>query len=192
LQLFFFWCRVHHGLCTEIYRVGVVEPVTTPPITDGFQRRLSGHLSLIGVETTATATATATPGEEDDDDEDDDEEENNMRVSVRERIKSESSLQMPSAGLTRSSYMTNSTNASRMSGLSDFPVPPTADMATHIKLLDAYFDGPPRMIGVGGDASTLASGGGSPMQPVSRRMTFGGDEDIEDIAKSLSSPRQSP
>jgi serine/arginine repetitive matrix protein 2 len=141
----------------EIYRVGQVETVVTPPATDN-HNRLSGHLSLV-----------------DDGDAPLEDESNTVQV----RPKSPSSL-LPSAGLTRSSYMTTSTNASRMSGLSDFPVPP-ADMAAHIKLFEPYFDGPSRAIPDYPPSE-------SPQPPISRRMTFGGDEDIEDIAKSLSSP----
>ena len=73
----------------------------------------------------------------------------------------------PSAEATRSSYMTTSTNGSRMSGLSDFPAPP-GDVAAHMRLIETYLgDGPPARSG-------------------HRRMTFGVDEDVEDIARALS------
>jgi serine/arginine repetitive matrix protein 2 len=157
-----------------------VEHVTTPPATDS-DRRLSEHLSLVDEEI-------AGPPEEDAND-------------VRVRVKSEASLLPPSAGLTRSSYMTSSTNGSRMSNLSDFPTPP---MGAHIKLFDSFFA--PRGDDIGREEreERLEQDEGqgsereqeregtsdSPQAPVSRRMTFGGDEDIEDIAKSLSSPRR--
>ena len=146
--------------------MGVVGTVVTPPATES-DHRISGHLSLV--------------------DEDTDIQAHDDGINVR---KSEASLAPPSATLTRSSYMTSSTNASRMSGLSDFPIPPaTSDGAVgdmqqadhHIKLYDSLFDGPPRMM-------NESRSGESPQAPMSRRMTFGGDEDIEDIAKALSAP----
>ena len=141
-------------LVIEPFRVGVVESLATPHATTS-PRRSSGHVSLVDEELPQTT-------EEPD---------------THLRIKSQHSLQPPtSAEATRSSYMTTSTNGSRMSGLSDFPVPP-ADIAAHMRMLDTYMESGSR---------ELASGG-SPEPPVSRRMTFGGDEDIEDIAKALSS-----
>jgi serine/arginine repetitive matrix protein 2 len=141
----------------EIARVGLVEPILTPPATTN-DRRLSGHLSLVDEDVDADEGV----------------------ATARLRVKSGTSLQTPSAaGQTRSSYMTTSTSASRMSGLSDFPIPP--DMANDIKLFDSFFDDSAR-------ASIDHSSDPEPQPPVSRRMTFGGDEDIEDIAKSLSAP----
>lgn len=47
-----------------------------------------------------------------------------------------SSLTLPSAGLTRSSYLTTDSGGSRISGLSAFPRPPSAQSAD---ILATYF-----------------------------------------------------
>jgi len=145
---------------TSMYRVKQVETVSTP-LAISNDIRVSDHTSPV------------------------DEPVLNVEMDVdnhsrQTRIKSQASLQPPSAGLTRSSYMTSSTSGSRISGLSDFPAPPGEVGLTpaHMSLLDSYFDN---------RSSTQTV---DPFPPGSRtisRMTFGGDEDIEDIANALSS-----
>jgi hypothetical protein len=146
-----------------MYRVGHAEVASTPPAVSN-DRRLPDHPSPSNEPIREV-------------------QENAEIDSHQIRIKSQTSLHPPSAGLTRSSYMTTSTAGSRMSGLSDFPAPPGQAEVTpaHMSLFDSYFDesSSPRAR----DSFGLSSGS----RTISRRMTFGGDEDIEDIANALSS-----
>jgi len=138
----------------------------------------------------------------------------------RQTATSHSSLQPPplSSDPTRSSYLTSS-DASRMSNLSDFPAPPPQQLTpAHMSLLSSYFDEtltPSELteVKVTGQLRPAArSRSGSvqtsrpPIEPrntprpeartpadipntdgQSRRLTFGGDEEIEDLLASLSS-----
>lgn len=85
-----------------------------------------------------------------------------------------SSLGAPvSSNAARSSFMTSGTDASRMSGLSDFPVPPTDITPEQLSVLDSYFDdsrnsrqdngflSPPRPGVLVREASTTTFGGQS-------------------------------
>jgi serine/arginine repetitive matrix protein 2 len=124
--------------------------------TAGNRPASSGHASLVDEESSSDEMAPAQP-----------------------RIKPQQlSLQPPSALIeeTRSSFMTTSTSGSRMSGLSDFPVPP-GDLTVHMTMLETYLE----------DGATEIPSRASPGLPASRRMTFGGDGDVEDMIKSLSS-----
>lgn len=57
-----------------------------------------------------------------------------------ERVTSLSSSLSPiGTHLTRSSYMTTGTDTSRMSGLSDFPVPPADLTPAHTSIIASYF-----------------------------------------------------
>lgn len=157
------WC--YGGTETDVvvglFRVGLVEAVSTPPAMFS-DHRMSDHLSYV-------------------EDPERRSEESMDDVTERQaRIKSQSSLQPPSAGVTRSSYMTTSTNGSRMSGLSDFPAPPAQLRMTpsHTSLPNSYFESHQQ------NEDLLPT---VPPPPSNRRMTFGGDEDVEDIAKALSS-----
>ncbi|KAI0692900.1 hypothetical protein BC835DRAFT_1492116 [Cytidiella melzeri] len=90
------------------FRLGEVEAVSTPPITTS-AARFSAELSLV---------------------EHDNPEDNTLRVdtSVIHRLSERSTLLSPRSPYspnTRSSYRTSGTDISRMSGLSDFPAPPT-------------------------------------------------------------------
>ncbi|KAK0494623.1 hypothetical protein EDD18DRAFT_350882 [Armillaria luteobubalina] len=80
---------------------------------------------------------------------------------------------LPSADLTRSSYLTNSSLYSRMSNLSDFPVPPVQDAPPRVSYTSSYFDDQYTTR----DARSVTS---------SKRMTFGGDEEIDQLLASLS------
>jgi serine/arginine repetitive matrix protein 2 len=100
--------------------------------------------------------------------------------TVQSRV--DSGLQPPSANPTRSSYMTTSTG-SRMSGLSDFPAPPRHH-AIHMSLLSSYFDE--------ALSQSEARASRSPTPPIpsdgnDRRLTFGGNEDIDELVAALSS-----
>jgi hypothetical protein len=80
--------------------------------------------------------------------------------------------------------MTSTTDGSRMSGLSDFPEPPSVDHLTpaHMSIISSYF---------GGDTSHKqleeASSTNNATTPENRRhanrMTFGGSEDIEQVGE---------
>lgn len=97
-----------------------------------------------------------------------------------------SGLQPPLTDVTRSSYITTST-ASRMSGLSDFPVPPK-DFAHHrMSLLSAFFNdanGRPSLPMRGENGPSEIS---SPQNFNSNnRLTFGAGADAEEIVQALS------
>lgn len=94
----------------ETFRVGSIEAVSTPPIINT-PHRFSTELSLIG-HTAADFGVTI------DDRRDSD--------YLEPRVVSErSTLLTPISPNARSSYMTSNTDTSRMSGLSDFPAPPS-------------------------------------------------------------------
>ncbi|GAW10324.1 hypothetical protein LENED_012578 [Lentinula edodes] len=107
------------------FRVGQIESNITPPAVSGVSRvSLTGQMAFaIGDDALS-------------------EQHNNEDVppSTAHLTTAHSSLQPPSAGLTRSSYMTTS-DGSRMSGLSDFPDPPLQRLTpAHMSLLSSYFD----------------------------------------------------
>lgn len=94
-----------------------------------------------------------------------------------------SGLQPPLTDNTRSSFYTTSTG-SRMSGLSDFPVPPRDRMS----LLSAFFNDvngrPPMLVRVEGNGPSEPS----PIRTFNsnNRLTFGAGADAEDIVQALS------
>ncbi|KZT07029.1 uncharacterized protein LAESUDRAFT_652185 [Laetiporus sulphureus 93-53] len=103
-------------------RIGIVEAHGTPP-TLYSPDRLSTHLSLIHFTRDDRNTAQA-------------EEQPDNRVGSFQ-----SSLGVPRPGdQFRSSYMTGDTGTSRMSGLSDFPVPPADFTPEHMSVLNTYFE----------------------------------------------------
>ncbi|KAJ3744698.1 hypothetical protein DFH05DRAFT_1445372 [Lentinula detonsa] len=107
------------------FRVGQIESNITPPAVSGVSR-----LSLTG------QMAFAIGGDMRPEHLDDEE----APPSTARLTTAHSSLQPPSSGLTRSSYMTTS-DGSRMSGLSDFPDPPPQPLTpAHMSLLSSYFD----------------------------------------------------
>ncbi|KAJ8515490.1 hypothetical protein ONZ45_g7106 [Pleurotus djamor] len=137
---------------TERFRIGAVEALPTPPSLS-YDRRFSEHLSSYITQPPPGAPPTDEP-------------------SVR--VLSTSSLH-PSTLLSRTSYMTSS-DGSRMSGLSDFPVPPLQDQMTpgDMSVLNSYFE----------DVTIrqeLAS-----QTPRSPQATLPGDEEV-DFAMALSS-----
>lgn len=138
-----------------MFRVGKVESVSTPPATDH-------HLSLMG------QTADVLEPYHDSD-----------TITSESRARVLSGLQPPVTEGTRSSYMTTST-FSRMSGLSDFPIPPRDPLTPrHMSLLTSYFD------------EAMAQNEIQFLQdssmPHGRRLTFGVDQNAEDVAEALSS-----
>ncbi|KAF8195684.1 hypothetical protein K438DRAFT_1934158 [Mycena galopus ATCC 62051] len=102
----------------EPFRVGSVEAVSTPPAVSAAHRSsFTGQLSFAG----DTHEPPPVP---------------KHGIHIPRAV---SSLQPPhSADPTRSSYMTEST-VSRMSNLSDFPVPPS--QPAHMSVLSSYFHG---------------------------------------------------
>ncbi|KAF9457596.1 hypothetical protein BDZ94DRAFT_1272786 [Collybia nuda] len=148
-----------HEDVTARYRVGVVESVSTPPAISSDRRE--SQMGQMFVEDQIQPAPVP-------------------RDSSQSGV--HSSLQPPSAGLTRSSYMTTSTG-SYISGLSDFPAPPR-QYATHMSLLSSYFDE--------ALSQSEARVSRSPTPPIPadghiRRLTFGGDEEIEELVAALSS-----
>ncbi|KAL6299205.1 hypothetical protein BKA93DRAFT_830085 [Sparassis latifolia] len=110
----------------ESLRLGTVEVLSTPPPFET-THRFSTRLSLIGY---------ARGGRDEP-----------QTVSLRpSRISSQpSSLGAPpSSDAARSSFMTADTNVSRMSGLSDFPAPPTDVTPENMSVLNTYFEERPQ------------------------------------------------
>lgn len=100
-----------------------------------------------------------------------------------------SGLQAPLTDITRSSY-TSASTLSRMSNLSDFPVPPkdpNHPTPKHMSLLSSYFD----------EAISHSDSRPTPLPPAPAlleedRVTFGGNQSADDLAKTLSSPNPEP
>ncbi|KAL4266842.1 hypothetical protein AB1N83_002726 [Pleurotus pulmonarius] len=139
---------------TARFRIGVIEAVPTPPSTSE-DRRFSQHLSSYITHPGSSTQPTT--------------EDSSVRVV------SNASLQPPSTVLSRVSYMTSS-DGSRMSGLSDFPVPPLQDQMTpgNMSIVDSYFE----------DVTLRQEF--ALQTPMSRRSTLGGDEEV-DFAMAFSS-----
>ncbi|KAK7049734.1 hypothetical protein VNI00_005765 [Paramarasmius palmivorus] len=113
----------------DAYRLGHVESVSTPP-AEASDPRLSyvGQMSF--------AHGAGPTGEEDEDGD-----VLGTSPMFTRNGTAHNSLQPPSADPTRSSYMTSNSEGSRMSGLSDFPVPPPQQLTpAHMSLLSSYFD----------------------------------------------------
>ncbi|KAG5644199.1 hypothetical protein DXG03_008862 [Asterophora parasitica] len=153
---------------TALFRVGIVESALTPPIVENDNR-----LSFTGQLSFPEAQRPARPEDP----------EVSTIISPQPRI---NSLQLPSANPTRSSYMTTNSSASRMSGLSDFPAPPTVE---RMSLHTSYFE----------EAHSLSEGNESrsatpPAIPTispfddadtdaddTVRQKFGGEEEIDEL-----------
>jgi len=145
-------------------RLGQVEVVTTPPPVRSVHRlSSSGHVTLVD----------APDGSE------------IVKSSTNLGLRQTSTL---STGVTRSSCMTNDTNTSRISGLSDFPRPPSNAVPVHDSIIASYFDSTVQQQEEAEDASTVDS----PLVPIpqsmewreSLRATFGGEVDT-DVARAL-------
>ncbi|KAF7425999.1 hypothetical protein PC9H_008361 [Pleurotus ostreatus] len=139
---------------TARFRIGIVEAVPTPPSTSE-DRRFSQHLSSYITHPGSSAQPNA--------------------EEATVRVVSNASLQPPSTVLSRVSYMTSS-DGSRMSGLSDFPVPPLQDQMTpgNMSIVDSYFE----------DVTLRQEF--ALQTPMSRQSTLGGDEEV-DFAMAFSS-----
>ena len=95
--------------------------------------------------------------------------------------------------LTRSSYVTSTTEGSRMSGLSDFPTPPVQNLTpAHMSIIHSYFgrSTPPNQV-----EDLLSSNEAAHSEPgrnANFRMTFGGSEDMEVITPGSPHSPHSP
>ncbi|OSD04996.1 hypothetical protein PYCCODRAFT_1406322 [Trametes coccinea BRFM310] len=99
----------------EHLRMGEIEAVSTPPVF-ATEKRFSTHLSTFRYPDEPTSPTT--------------------EPSPHRVVSTQSSLGVPhSSDAARSSFMTNT---SGMSGLSDFPAPPSHD-ASHLSILNAYY-----------------------------------------------------
>ncbi|KAH9930813.1 hypothetical protein B0H21DRAFT_104970 [Amylocystis lapponica] len=102
----------------ETLRVGSIAAVSTPP-PFATEQRFSSRLSFIGYARGGRPRSQSYP-----------------RI-----VSQNSSLGAPlSSDALRSSFATGDTGTSRMSGLSDFPVPPTDITPAHTSVLNTYFD----------------------------------------------------
>ncbi|KAI0063839.1 hypothetical protein BV25DRAFT_1899064 [Artomyces pyxidatus] len=158
----------------QLLRLGTVEAVSTPAAMSTDQR-FSGHLSLIGeVGSRRSSEEGGLPTED-------------STITVRPRVISTTSLSAPRSAyteLTRSSYITNGTDTSRMSGLSEFPAPPqqfvvSADRAS---IFHSYFGDTQRS-----QTEDPPAAGVRPRPPMllidsSHRMTFGDQSDISEYS----------
>ncbi|KAI9511037.1 hypothetical protein F5148DRAFT_1281206 [Russula earlei] len=125
---------VHHD---EVLRMGTVEAVSTPPATIpayrlSFMGDVQGHSQESLLRVTADTRAPSTPSP--------------ILASIAHQGSRTSLLPaaLPSATTeaTRSSYLTDGTGTSRISGLSDFPAPPTQTVVSsdRVEVLNSYFD----------------------------------------------------
>ena len=106
-------------------RVGSIDALTTPAAVSSPQRS-STRLSFVHFLRENAAQQEQQAGQD---------------VVVPRVHSAYSSLGAPvSSNAARSSFMTSGTDASRMSGLSDFPVPPTDINTERFSVLDSYFD----------------------------------------------------
>lgn len=146
------------------FRVGIVESVSTPPPETADRRHSFTGQLLEGGEHIPHHVAFSEPAPEE---------------------KHQSTLLSPATDMTRSSYMTTSTTGSRMSNLSDFPIPPLdPSVATsHMSFLSNYHNNHAPV-----DFSDLEPMRDSlhPMDPHDRRFTFGFDQNAADVADELS------
>ena len=135
-------------------RVGVVESSSTPTTVSPPNR----PNSFTG-ETSSAAAANNESRQQDQPSTSD-------AISVSGEARARTGLNLPVSEVTRSSYMTTSTG-SRMSGLSDFPVPPK----DHRMSFGTYFNEP------------------LPPPPFTeqQQLIFGRNEDAGELAKTLSS-----
>lgn len=119
----------------------MVESVSTPPAVSSMRR--NSFLGTVFVDDSTNATAPAHASENRNQNPNQDQSPHEQEQQRRPRPRHEqvespesratrvlSGLQPPSTDATRSSYMTSST-VSRMSGLSDFPVPPKSHQHPH-------------------------------------------------------------
>jgi len=145
------------------YRIGLVESVSTPPAVASEHEVpfFNGHTAFVQDHQRPLSDA----------------EDFGSPIS-NERILS---LLQPPTEATRSSYMTTST-LSRMSNLSDFPVPPKDDYHTpdHTSIFSAYYG---RSLSQSDSQSHLAQS--SLLEE--ERVTFGINQNANDVANTLSS-----
>ncbi|KAL1676283.1 hypothetical protein EV122DRAFT_267317, partial [Schizophyllum commune] len=133
----------------DTVQVGLVIPVSTPPASASDPHRsFQGDVAYAHDMSARVSTRRS-----------------DVLSPASERV---NSLQPPSIQ-ARSSYMTSTSGGSRISGLSDFPVPPPNPDLTpaHMSLLSSYFDG--------ATASTENLPDVRPLNP--KRTTFGLEED---------------
>lgn len=109
-------------------RVGVVESILTPE-TVSPQHRPNSY---------AGETSGSTAANNESHQQEDRPSSSSHATAEAREARARTGLNLPVSEITRSSYMTTSTTASRMSGLSDFPVPPK----DHRMSLSAYFNEP--------------------------------------------------
>ncbi|KAG5635883.1 hypothetical protein H0H81_009783 [Sphagnurus paluster] len=150
---------------TELFRVGIVESVTTPPPVPTDRRSsYTGELSF-AEESRRPAQPIPIP-----------------------RIP-QTGLQPPLLDVMRSSYMTTSTG-SHMSGLSDFPAPPEQHPTEDTTLLSSYFEEAQAASDedVPHDTpSIFARSSFDDANSRDQRLTFGGEEEIHELVAALSS-----
>lgn len=133
-----------------MFRVGVVESISTP-MTVSPEHRPNSY---------AGETSSATNNEC----REQDQPSSSRATAVPGEARARTGLNPPVSDATRSSYMTTST-ASRMSGLSDFPVPPK----DHRISLSTYFNEP------------------LPPPFTEHQLSPGNNQDADDLAKTSSS-----
>jgi serine/arginine repetitive matrix protein 2 len=170
----------HVGVVDDL-RLGQVEVVTTPPPVRSVHRLSSSGVHFHSVPTarnSSPSTGHVTLVDAPDGSE-------IVKSSTNLGLRQTSTL---STGVTRSSCMTNDTNTSRISGLSDFPRPPSNAVPVHDSIIASYFDSTVQQQEEAEDASTVDS----PLVPIpqsmewreSLRATFGGEVDT-DVARAL-------
>lgn len=165
------------------FTVGEVGYIPTPEATSSSHRHsFAGQFVSAGRENVARLGEIA--GEEEDD-----------TITMPMQMENRGSLQPPH-NPSRGSYATNSSVYSRMSGLSDFPVPPSTDRTpAHMQVLSSYFDGldgdrdSHRAVSTMRDSVRPASEAPSRPSVSSNRLTFGGDAEIQELLDHLNHGR---
>jgi hypothetical protein len=160
-----------HWTVRSSVRLGAVEAVNTPPATVHDHQAFRPS-SLVADQVEAHDVILNTEA---------------LQKGETQRVTSEGTLAPPviSADHTRSSYMTNTTEESRMSGLSDFPEPPPVGHLTpaHMSIIHSYFGGDTPQKQIGDLLSTNQATVQENHRHASFRMTFGGSEDMESVGE---------
>ncbi|TDL25281.1 hypothetical protein BD410DRAFT_785181 [Rickenella mellea] len=141
------------------YRLGHVPALSTPNPVSGHSHRASSAATYFHEDSSAR------------------EEHKNVQESDKQPVSSHASL-VPPADVMRASYVTSTSGESRISQLSDFPVPPTQDMMSPTSILQSFYDipGPQRHDNINRSADLPDD-----LQTESRRTTFGGNEDMSGL-----------
>lgn len=167
-SIYFVFCereQILTSILEVFYRVGEVPALATPNPTGGHTQRASAHGSYFGDHSRG-----------DDNVHRDEFDEGTTLYAMRPSL-----IPPPSASdATRASYVTSTSSTSRISNLSDFPVPPTQNVMTPGAIIQSYLRNTPQEEL---EDPVLDHGPRSVQEERReklriRRTTFGGEEEI--------------